>query len=644
LREPLQPFAFPISSAPEVSIVIPVHGRYDLTYHCLYAVHEHLDGREVEVIVIDDCSPDDTGMRLARFGNVTVLRNPVNEGFVRSCNRGAACARGRFLVFLNNDTQVQSGWLAALLRVFVQRPGAGLAGSQLIYPDGRLQEAGGILFSDGSAWNYGHLDDPNKPQYSYLREADYCSGAALAIPRRLFDELGGFDEYFAPAYYEDTDLAMRVRKAGYEVYYQPLARVVHFEGASAGTDRGAVVAGMKRYQAVNQGKFLARWRDTIKDWGRRGEDLDHAKERRVRRRVFVVDNYMLTPDKESGSLRMVNVFRILQEMGFKVTFAAANLEAPQPYVSQLQERGIEVLYRPYLRSVKRHLADHGSLYDLVILSRADAAAAVMPHARRYCPGARLIYDTVDLHFLREERLAALTGDASARAVAARRRRQELGLIDEADACLVVSDAELDLLKVERPKARLHRVSNIHRVIDSNTPFQERQDILFIGAFAHPPNTDAVRWLAAEILPRVRADLPALQCHVIGADPPADIRALRTPGLILHGYVPDVTTFFGKCRLSVAPLRYGAGVKGKVNQSLAFGLPVVVTTQGSEGMYLEHGVSALIADDTVEFALAIIRLYTDADLWSRLSAAGRAVTQKHFSFAAARQALGEVVRD
>lgn len=642
IPEPLSPICLPPQDKPLVSVIIPVYNQFRFTHHCLAALGRDLGGPPFEAVVVDDGSEDDSRRLLCAYPGVRLVLNAQNLGFIASCNRGAAEARGGYLVFLNNDTQVQPGWLDALIGTFEERPDAGLVGSRLIYPDGRQQEAGAILAADGSAWNYGHLDDPYKPQYSYLREADYCSGAALAIPRALFERLGGFDEHFAPAYYEDADLAMRVRAAGYRVYYQPAARVVHFEGVSAGTDRGPVVTGMKRYQAINREKFLARWGAEIADWGVRGEDLEHAKERWVRRRALVVDNYMPTPDRESGSLRLVNLFQILQGQGYKVTFGAANLEAPEPYLSELQAKGVECLYRPYVRSLKRYLATQGALYDLVILSRADAAAAVMPHARRYCPNARILYDTVDLHFLREQRLAELTGHRATRRLAEQRRRQELGLIDAADDTLVVSEAELRLLQAERPRARLHLVSNIHRIHGSVAPFEQRRDILFIGAFAHPPNADAVRWLAREILPRVWAERPELHCHVIGADPPADIRALAGPGLTLHGYVPDVAPYFNGCRLSVAPLRYGAGVKGKVNQSLAYGLPVVVTTQAAEGMHLVDGESALIADEPAEFAAAIVRLYRDPVLWARLSAGGLAVMEAHFGFEAARRAIEEVL--
>ena len=325
-----------------------------------------------------------------------------------------------------------------------------------------------------------------------------------------------------------------------------------------------------------------------------------------------------------------------------MTFGAANLEAPEPYVSRLQGQGVECLYRPYVRSLRRHLAAHGYFYDLVILSRADAAAAVLPHARRHCPNALILYDTVDLHFLRESRLAELTGDRSIRRLADQRRGQELGLIDAADATLVVSPSELEVLRTERPRAQVHLLSNIHEVFGSAAPFDARRDILFIGAFAHPPNTDAVRWLAEEILPRVRRELPDLRCHVVGSNPPPEIRALEGPGLILHGHVPEVAPFFDGCRLSVAPLRYGAGVKGKVNQSLAHGLPVVVTAVAAEGMHLVDGESALIADDAAGFAAAIVRLYTDPVLWEDLSRAGLEVMETHFSFTAARRGLEKIL--
>ncbi len=633
-------FSAPVSK-PRVSIIIPTFGKYIYTHFCLAALSKCEDQTSFEVIVIDDDPTSDTAVHLREYGNIRLVRNDRNLGFIHSCNRGASLAIGDYLVFLNNDTQVQSGWLDALIWTFEHQPNPGLVGSRLIYPDGRQQEAGGIVFRDGSAWNYGHLDDPYRPEYSYLREPDYVSGAALAIPRDLFETMGGFNPTHAPGYYEDTDLAFRVRAAGYRIYYQPSSRVLHFEGVSAGRDETSP-RGMKRFQAVNREKFSQRWGKELEGHGERGEDLERQKERQIRRRAFIVDIYLPTPDRESGSLRLVNLFALLRELGFKITFAAANLEASEPYLSYLQRQGVEVIYRPYVKSIPKYLKFKGSEYDVVILSRADAAVELMEVARRNCPNAHLIYDTVDLHFLREQRLATLTGDPATRRLAAYRQREELGLIAQADTTLVVSHVERDILARLAPGANVRVLSNIHHVPGSKTPFSDRCDIFFIGAFAHPPNSDAVLWFCRDIFPIVISELPGLCISIIGGDPPAEIRSLASKHVRILGHVPDLNPYLEGYRLSVAPMRYGAGVKGKINQSLAYGVPVVGTSVAVEGMHLEHDQSVLIADTAEDFAKAVVRLYQDKKLWENLSQSGIRVMETHFSFNAARQALDDLL--
>jgi O-antigen biosynthesis protein len=589
-------------------VVIPVHNQFSYTHHCLAALAHVGARRAFEVILVDDCSSDGTAERLARLPRSAPDPQPRESGVRRILQSRGGGRAGRLSGLSEQRYPGPTRLAGCLIDTFEDAPDAGIVGSRLLYPDGRQQEAGAILFADGTAWNYGHLDAPDKPQYSYRRAVDYCSGAALAIETALFRRLGGFDSAFAPAYYEDVDLAFRVRVAGRAVYYQPLSRVVHFEGISAGRDE-QTETGLKRYQRINAETFRTRWAEVLGGFGERGEDLERAKERDVRRRALVVDNYMVTPDRESGSVRMINLFRILQGLGFKVTFAAANLEAPEPYVADLQRIGVEVLYRPYVRRIRDHLASHGNDYDLVILSRADAAAATLDAARTHCTKARIVFDTVDLHFLRERRLAQLQGDRATLRVAERRKAQELGLMRRADLTFVVSEAERDILAVEAPDVRVHVVSNIHRVFGSAKPFEARRGILFIGAFAHPPNTDAVLFLCREIMPllRERSRHPT-QRH--RADPPREVLACAGPDIEILGYVPDVEPFFAGCRVSVAPLRYGAGVKGKINQSLAHGLPVVATRVAAEGMHLVDGESVLIADDAPAFAEAIARLDRD----------------------------------
>ena len=190
---PMRPIEFPVHEQVEISIIIPVFNQFRFTQACLASLQERQGTERFEVIVVDDCSTDETAEVIPQIPGVVYLGNGTNSGFIVSCNRGAEKARGKYLVFLNNDTLVRDGWLSALLGTFSEEPHAGIVGSKLVYPDGRLQEAGGIIWRDASGCNYGKFDDRQKPQYNYLREVDYCSAAALMIPKALFQSLGGFD-------------------------------------------------------------------------------------------------------------------------------------------------------------------------------------------------------------------------------------------------------------------------------------------------------------------------------------------------------------------------------------------------------------------------------------------------------------------
>ncbi len=347
---------------------------------------------------------------------------------------------------------------------------------------------------------------------------------------------------------------------------------------------------------------------------------------------------MLTPDHDSGSMRMQAIVELLTELGCKVTFVADNLEHREPYVSHLQQRGVEVLYAPYERSVSDVIAARGREFDAVIVARHYIAAKHFEALRAFAPQAMLAFDTVDLHFLRAERLAELEGGTIARASARARRDEELALIRRADVTIVVSQVEKQVLAGLVPGARVVLLSNIHELQPGGRPLGEREGIVFIGGFQHPPNTDAVLWYAREVMPLLRRSLPGVTTYIVGSKVPPTIQALGAPDFVVTGYVPDITPYFTGCRVSIAPLRYGAGVKGKVNLAMSFGLPVVATTPAIEGMNLEPGSDVLVADDPTAFADAVVRLYRDDDLWRRLSAGGVANVRNHFSRAVARAAL------
>ncbi len=249
------------TAPPRVSIVIPVYNKALYTYNCLRSVAREDPEVAKEVIVVDNASSDDTPQLLANLqGAARVVRNTHNNGFVGACRQGADVAQGEFILFLNNDTQVRPGWLAAMLAVMDADARVGVTGSKLIYPDDMLQEAGGIIFSDASGCNYGRRADPTLPYFNLSREVDYCSGASLMIRTALWQQLGGFDERYAPAYYEDTDLCFATRAAGYKVWFCHDSEVIHHEGITAGTD---VNSGYKAYQTINREKFIAKWRAVL---------------------------------------------------------------------------------------------------------------------------------------------------------------------------------------------------------------------------------------------------------------------------------------------------------------------------------------------------------------------------------------------
>jgi GT2 family glycosyltransferase len=635
LDVPFSPFALSVSEQPKVSVILPIHGKLAYTLACLRSLQRHGAEAAFEAIVVDDASPDDSAATLARVGGLRLLRNTGNLGFVDSCNAGAAAARGEFLLFLNNDTQVTAGWMDALLQCFADHADCGIAGSRLVYPDGRLQEAGALVFADGSCWNTGRFEPRQAAAFRWRREVDYVSGAALLIRGETFRRVGGFDRRYAPAYYEDVDLAFAVRRLGLRAYYEPASTVIHCEGISAGTD---LDAGMKRHQRPNQAKFVAKWSTELASQPPVGTPIAQAIRWRSRGRVLVVDAMMPEPARDSGSVRLCAILRILGNLGWSVAFHPDDGHAGDGEISALGALGCEVVCAPELADLPGWLRRHGPELHAVMLCRHTVAGQYADLVRRHAPQAKLLFDTVDLHYLREQRAAELAEHPAMLRQAESSRRSELALIRQADTTFVVSPHEQSLLQMQLPQARIERLSNIHEVHGCGRPHAERRDLVFIGGFGHPPNGDAMRWIAREILPHLRRSIPGIKLHVLGDVPEAARNELASPGLVFQGRVADLAPWLENCLASLAPLRFGAGVKGKINMAMSHGVPVVATALAVEGMYLRDGVDVLVAEDMKEFAVAVRRLQDDPELWQTLSAEGMENIRQHFSIEAAAATL------
>ncbi len=633
---PVRTIVFPVFDDPVVSIVIPVYDDAELTERCLRAILHATDDVPYEVIVVDDGTDADVQRLLDGLEGAVVLRNDENLGYLRTVNRGAAHASGEHLLHLNNDTEPQPGWLGPLVSRLEGAADVGVVVPKLLFPDGRLQEAGSIVWSDGNAWNYGHGEPETACAYNFVREVDYGSAAAMLVRGELWRALGGFDERFAPGYYEDVDLCFSARQHGFRVLYEPTSRVVHVQGGSMGTD---LEVGGKRHQVLNRAAFADKWASELADH-EHGPGPDRgrvaiAADRGAGDRVLVVDHAVPQPDQDAGSLRMFHLVENLVRLGHRVTFLPDNFAAPAPHTARLQALGVEVLYGELHLTAR--LAGIAPETRLAILSRPYVASRYLHLVREFLPGAMVAYDTVDLHYLRERRRAELEGNPNL-AKSDSFRELELGLARGCDVTLTVSEQEAEQLRSDAEGVDVAVVPLANRVWERPPSREERHGLLFIGNFVHPPNVDAVEFLVGRVMPIVWARVPDVRLVVAGGNVPPVIRSLASTQVEITGWVEDLDPLVGQSVAMVAPLRYGAGVKGKVAQALASGLPVVTTPIGAEGLGAEVGSDLLVGATAQELAEAVIEVLHDRELWARLSGNGQALLSRTASPAAQREAL------
>ncbi len=626
---PRQPLALPIAADPLVSIVIPVHNHYGVTRRCLAAIAYAPSRVPFEIVVVDDGSSDGTADALAAEApGVRVIRHDFARGFNQACCSGAAAAQAPFLVLLNNDTEPCAAWLEELLDPFDRWPDTGLVGAQLLYPDGSLQEAGGIVWGNGEPWNYGRGHNPHDPRMAYGRQVDYVSAAALVIRRELWNGLGGFSPEFSPAYYEDTDLAFKVRQAGHTVRYAPLARVIHHEGQSCGTDTGTDT-GLKRFQAVNGPLFQQKWAGAFEASGEPSHaGAEAIKDRGILGRALFLDQETPRPDRDAGSHAALVEIELLQALGWKVTLLPLNLAWLANYSDELQRRGIELIHAPFVLSLEQFLAERGTEFDLIYLTRHTVAAPALPLIQRHAPQARLLFCNADLHHLRQLRAAraeGLEGDAGRRALDAVEdvKRQELAVMRQVDLTFSYSEVERAVIEAETlGEAATAACPWVVHGPEAPAPLEGRTGLAFLGSYGHPPNRDAVDAFLLQVWPELQRQRPELRLHLYGSGLEAGLAARwgAEAGVVVEGWVADPATVYARHRVFVAPLRSGAGLKGKVVAAAAHGLPQVLSPLAAEATGLRHGQEVLIARSPDDWCQAVLQLNDDDDAWRAMGAA------------------------
>jgi GT2 family glycosyltransferase/glycosyltransferase involved in cell wall biosynthesis len=638
------PLVFPKNVNPDVSVIIPLHNKFAVTYHCLLSLLLAPNEASFEVILVDDGSSDQTTEIPKLISGVTYLNNKESLGFIRSCNKGASVAKGQFVVMLNNDTEVTANWLDEMLSSVRRFKNVGLAGAKLLYPNGKLQEAGGIVWNTGNPWQYGRDANPLDPRFSYARQADYLSGACILLPKSIWDQVGGFNEAYVPAYFEDTDLAFAVRELGYKTIYSPLSRVIHFEGMSNGV---SVEGGVKKWQEINRPKFKARWMRSCRDNGQEPLNPDLMKDRNIELRALVLDAETPMPDQNAGSYAAIQEIRLLQSLGFKCTFIPSNMAWMAGYTEDLQRMGVEVIYSPFAGSVNELLQKRGSEFDLVYVTRYYVAKQFLDAIRECAPRAKVVLMNADLHFLRELRAQLnLNGNGDLQKVM-QTRQEELEVMTSVD--LVLAYTEVEKAVILSHNLDLTKVAICPWVVEvpSNIPsFGDRKDIAFLGGFNHKPNQEAVIWFADNVAPLLAKSHPKMKIRIYGSKMPSDleIQLKKQANIQVEGWVENVNEVYDQCRVFIAPLQSGAGLKGKVADSLAHGVPSVLSPVAAEGIAISSGIDGFIASNPQEWVNKITQVYDDEAAWQKMSQAAQQLAIRSFGMSKGVEMMQEALSE
>jgi GT2 family glycosyltransferase/glycosyltransferase involved in cell wall biosynthesis/Tfp pilus assembly protein PilF len=632
--------------SPVISIL--ALNNLDLTRQCIESIFENTEA-PFRICVVNQGSNDGTRGYLDGLGDaVDAIHSPRNLGFVTGNNRVIESFPGRDIVLLNNDTIVKKGWLMALRDCAHGDPGIGIVGAKLVYPDGRLQEAGGEIFQDGSGRNIGKFDDPGRHIYNLRRDVDYCSGACLYLKRAVLDRVGGLDEVYSPAYWEDTDICFRARAAGFRVVYEPEAEVVHLEGATAGSPGKKTLSA--ELQARNKPIFMERWGEELKKHRKNVFEVRTGSEKD---KILVIQPFLPMYDRAAGEKRWFHTLKILTKR-YDVVFLARNGAGQLKYINELEKMGVTVFHTDQSRLSQMDCDIRGPVWiDFPLLLKSNDFKAVIVgfyhvahqywrDIREHSPQSVFIIDSFDVCHIRQRRKALLTGDPGDLWNAEETRRLELAMYRRADMVLTVTEKDRAALLEEAPDLRVGISTDIHPVIDDNGQ-AERRDIVFVGNFNHDPNEDAVVFFMEDIWPKVKAKLPGLKFYIVGNAPTAKVEAYASPDVIVTGFVPEVIPYLRKARAFVVPLRYGAGLKGKIGEALSTGIPIVTTSVGAEGMDLIHRKSAMIADDPDEFAGSVAEACSDDGLWATLSREGKALAERNYSYETVEEYWEEVFK-
>jgi len=607
----------PSSSQPKISILIVAYNQAELTFRCLQSLIENAP-HQTEVIIVDNGSYDETQDLLNQVEGAHVIRNEENLHFIGGANQAAKEARGEYILFLNNDTQILPGSIQSAINTIENAADVGAVGAKLILPDGSLQEAGGIIWNDGSCIAYGRGDNPFASQYMFMRDVDYSSAAFLLTKRKTFFDLGGFDESYKPAYYEDADYCLKLWEKGMRVVYDPNAAVIHYEFGSSVIKENAI-----QLQITNRKIFVSHHTQKLSDQPdpKIANFLEARTHEQPLKKVLFIDDRVPHPTIGSGfprahaillSLRRLNCFVTCYPMFFiNEDWSSAYSDVPQE---------VEIILGAGHLSLQKFLEERKNFYDAVIISRSPNMEIVQQLRQKredLFQNLRVIYDCEALFSMRDAQLRVAKGEQIPDDETQKLIQKEIALADGTDAVLSVSKSEQEVIAPNLTQS-VHVLGHCVTIAPTSGSFSKRSGLLFVGAIhdEQSPNADAVRWFVKETFPLIQNKLD-IQLTIAGLDHSDSIADLANDQIHIAGYVEDLTQIYESAKIFIAPSRFAAGIPLKILDAAAHGIPIIATTLLGQQLGWTNGEELLLADTAEDFAECCIKLSNNPELWQKL---------------------------
>ncbi|WP_422018696.1 class I SAM-dependent methyltransferase [Roseibium sp.] len=610
----------PHAFSPKVSIILVLYNNAELTLPCLKSLQSERD-ITLEVIIIDNASSDRTHELLEKVKGAKIVKNEDNIGFLLAVNQAAEMANGEHILLFNNDATMRPGTLEAAIKRLDSDPGIGAVGGRIMLLDGRLQEAGSIVWNDGTCLGYARGDEEDAPHVMFARDVDYCSGAFLLTPKKVWEELGGFDTIYAPAYYEETDYCMRLWEKGYRVVYDPKAIIDHFEFGSAAKSDWAIAQQQKNHLV-----FKERHKDYLAAQYTPSED--NISKARIRGRkdalsVLMVDDRVPYRHMGAGYPRAADIAETIVAMGHKLTYYPLQFpfDAWDSIYSSLNDT-VEIARGFGVNGFEEYLVQNAARYDVLIISRPHNMAMfkrIFDKHPDVFTGVRIVYDAEAVFANRDISKAEMLGKPMSSDRAAALVSEEISLTAPASIIATVSGEEANSFRggVQAPVEILgHKLE----AKPSDVPFSERRNLLFVGALVadDTPNVDSLVWFSNEVLPKVNLSLEQpLTLQVVGKVESGTVQTLASEHIHLMGRVENLDEIYDQSRIFIAPTRYAAGIPHKVHEAAAHGLPCVATELIARQLGWAHDEAILVGKDATEFAAQIVRLYQDEELWTKI---------------------------